>query len=160
MHARGQRDFLHLVFCLTLCDRAESRIMSIIKALSESSGSRETHVPVFRDRCAVYMRFVRGKPPLEYLYTRVLLVGGHPQYLGWSYPQSRGQARLKTDTGRSCRMASITVPRKAATLSASREWIAPALASPDLVLETATTGATAQPYSCRARDMLCGWCRH
>jgi len=34
VHARGQSDFLHLVFCLTLCDRAESRIMSIIKALS------------------------------------------------------------------------------------------------------------------------------
>jgi hypothetical protein len=59
--------------------RAESRIMSIIKALSESSGSRETHVPVFRDRCAVYMRFVRGKPPLEYPYTRAfyLAVGTH-----------------------------------------------------------------------------------
>jgi hypothetical protein len=47
------------------------------------------------------MRFVRGKPPLEYLYTRVLLAGGHPQYLGWSYRQSGGQARLKTDAGRS-----------------------------------------------------------
>jgi hypothetical protein len=44
------------------------------------------------------MRFVKGKPPLEYLYTLVLLAGGHPQYLGRRYPQSRGQARLKTDT--------------------------------------------------------------
>jgi len=38
-----------------------------------------------------------------------------------------------------------------------REWISPALASPDLVLESATTGATAQPCSCRSPDTP--WCQ-
>jgi hypothetical protein len=87
--------------CVAFGQGGESRTSAFIKTLSKSSGRRETHFPVFHDRCAVYMRFVRGKPPLEYMYTRVILAGGHPQYLGWSYLQSRGQARLKTDTGRS-----------------------------------------------------------